>query len=78
MATIPDTSDDDVRRLNRDAAKLGAETRTLLAEAEKLRAEKYKLSAGAEILSRALIFQAMTALAAIIGAGAVIGKLFFP
>jgi hypothetical protein len=86
MASIPDTSDDDIiRRLNRDAAKLEAETRKLLAEADKLKAEKYKLSAESSKLERdamlspwLILFQGTVAAAALMGAGAAFAKLFFP
>jgi hypothetical protein len=81
MATIPDTTDDDIRRLDRDAAKLEAETRKLLAEAEKLRAEKYKLSAGSAKVERdtslspwLLLAQGLIAGAALIGVGAALAK----
>ena len=83
MASIPDTSDDDIRRLNRDAAKLEAETRKLLAEADKLKAEKYKLSAESSKLERdsalspwLLLAQGLIAGAALLGAGAALAKLF--
>ena len=82
MATIPDTSEDEIRRLNRDAARLEAETRKLVAEAEKLRAEKYKLSAESSKLDRdttlspwLLLAQGLIAGAALIGAGAGLAKL---
>jgi hypothetical protein len=75
MATAPDPS---IEELNRQSARLEAETRKLLAESNKLAAERLKLATEAEILPRALIFQAMIAFAAILGAGAAIAKLFFP
>ena len=82
MATIPDTSEDEIRRLNRDAARLEAETRKLVAEAEKLRAEKYKLSAESSKLDCdttlspwLLLAQGLIAGAALIGAGAGLAKL---
>ena len=82
MATIPDTTDEEIRRLNRDAAKLEAETRKLLAEADKLKAEKYKLSAEGSKLERdtilspwLLLAQGLIAGAALLGAGAALTKL---
>ena len=41
MATLPETS---VEELNRQSARIEAETRKLMAEAAKLNAEEYKLS----------------------------------
>ena len=82
MATASDTS---VEQLNRESAKLEAEARKLLAEASKLSAEQLKLSAERSkletetlIMPRAMIFQAMLATAALLGAGAAVAKLFFP
>jgi cell division protein FtsB len=85
MASAIEVPDDEIVRLNRESAKLEAETRKLLAEANKLSAEQSKLSAeqakyvvGSSILPRSMIFQAMLATAALLGAGAAIAKLFFP
>lgn len=82
MATIPDPTDDQIRQLNRDAAKLEAETRKLLAEADKLKAEKYKLAAESSKLERdttrspwLLLAQGLIAGAALLGAGAALAKL---
>ena len=82
MATIPDASEDYIRQLNRDAAKLEAETRKLMAEADKLKAEKYKLSAESSKLERdtmlspwLLLAQGLIAGAALLGAGAALAKL---
>jgi hypothetical protein len=89
MATITDPS---VEELNRQSARLEAEARKLMAEAGKLNAEEYKLAAerykfdaerlkldsDRELLPRSMIFQAMTAFAAVLVAGAAIAKLFFP
>ena len=47
-------------------------------EAEKFLAERKKLDAETEFMPRAMIFQAMLASAALLGAGAAIAKLFFP
>ena len=81
MATASESS---IEELNRQSARLEAETRKLMAEAEKLNAEQYKLSAEERkffaettIMPRNMIFQAMLATAALLGAGAAIAKLFF-
>ena len=89
MATGPDPS---IEELNRQSARLEAEARKLMAEASKLNAEDYKLAAeryklevekmkletDRELMPRSMIFQAMTAFAAVLVAGAAIAKLFFP
>ena len=82
MATASDPS---IEELNRQSARLEAEARKLRAEAEKLSAEEHKLSAErlkllaeTEFMPRSMIFQAMIAFAAVLGAGAAISKLFFP
>jgi hypothetical protein len=83
MASIPDTSDDDIRSLNRESARLEAETRKLLAEANKLSAEQLKLSAERDKLHTdvrfspwILLAQGALAAAALMGAGAALAKLF--
>ena len=89
MATAPDPSIDDLnlqsarleaeaRKLRAEAAKLSAEENKLAAERYKLEAEKLKLESDRELMPRTMIFQAMTAFAAILVAGAAIAKLFFP
>ena len=75
MATIPEPS---VEELNRQSARLEAETRKLMAEANKLAAEWLKFDSERELMPRAMILQAMIAFAAILGAGAAMAKLFFP
>ena len=75
MATIPEPS---VEELNRQSARLEAETRKLMAEANKLAAERLKFDSERELMPRAMILQAMIAFAAILGAGAAMAKLFFP
>ena len=82
MATVHEPSVDD---LNRQSARIEAETRKLMAETNKLAAERLKfeserskLQADTEFMPRAMIFQAMLATAALLGAGAAIAKLFFP
>ena len=49
-----------------------------LEEIAKTRVEVRKITVEAEFLPRAMIFQAMLATAALLGAGAAIAKLFFP
>ena len=49
-----------------------------LEEIAKTRVEVRKISAEADFMPRAMIFQAMLATAALLGAGAAIAKLFFP
>ena len=92
MATVPerDTLDRDewraeVERSLVEITRSRAETVKLVAEAEKLMAERLrigadKVKAGVEpdLLPRSMIFQAMLATAALLGAGAAIAKLFFP
>ena len=80
MATMSEPS---VEQLNRDAARLEAETRKLMAEAAKLNAEEYKLSAErAKLAADArfspwlFVVQCTLAAAAIMGAGAALAKLF--
>ncbi len=82
MATIPGASDEDIRQLNHDAAKLEAETRKLMAEAGRLNAEEYKLSAERAKLERdrslspwLLLAQGLIAGAALMGAGVALAKL---
>lgn len=58
--------------------KTQAEIDRMFDEQQKLRAEDRKLSAEARLLPVSLIFQAMLAGAALLGAGAAIAKLFFP
>ena len=84
MASIADTSEEHIRRLNRDSERLEAETRKLMAEATKLGAEQLKLSAERDklhgdlrVMPYAAIFQGFIAIAAMLGAGAAIAKLFF-
>ncbi|HEX4693066.1 hypothetical protein [Sphingomonas sp.] len=75
MATASEPS---VEELNRQSARIEAETRKLMAEANKLAAERLKLDSDRELMPRSMIFQAMLATAALLGAGAAIAKLFFP
>ena len=75
MATAPEPS---IEELNRQSARIEAETRKLMAEANKLAAERLKLDSERELMPKSMIFQAMLATAALLGAGAAIAKLFFP
>ena len=89
MATAADPSEDDIIRLNRDAARLEPEARKLMAEAAKPNAEEYKLSADRykleaqrsklerdKILSPWLLLaQGLVAGAALLGAGIALAKL---
>ena len=75
MATVHDPSVDEI---NRQSARIEAEARKLMAETNKLAAERLKFDSERELMPRSLIFQAMLATAALLGAGAVIAKLFFP
>ena len=72
------TSEQSIEELNRQSARLEAETRKLMAEANKLAAERLKFDSERELMPRSMIFQAMLATAALLGAGAAIAKLFFP
>jgi hypothetical protein len=54
------------------------EAEKFLAEQKKLMAEEAKLRRDTELMPRSMIFQAMLATAALLGAGAAIAKLFFP
>ena len=80
MATVHDPSVDE---LNRQSARIEAETRKLMAEAAKLNAEEYKLSAERSKLQTdkalspwLLLAQGLIAGAALLGAGAALTKLF--
>jgi hypothetical protein len=54
------------------------ESEKFTAEQKKLMAEEAKLRKDTDFMPRAMIFQAMLATAALLGAGAAITKLFFP
>jgi hypothetical protein len=78
MAAIQETS---IEELNRQSARLDAETRKLMAETDKLKAEQYKLAAEQMELGRdtslspwLLLAQGLIAGAALIGAGAALAK----
>jgi len=50
----------------------------LVEDIVKSQAETHKLNAEVQYMPRVLVFQAMLATAALLGAGAAIAKLFFP
>ena len=75
MATASEPS---IEELNRQSARIEAETRKLMAETNKLAAERLKFDSERELMPRSMIFQAMIAFAAVLGAGAALAKLFFP
>ena len=75
MATASEPS---VEELNLQSARLEAETRKLMAEANKLAAKRLKFDSERELMPRSMIFQAMIAFAAVLGAGAALAKLLFP
>ncbi len=58
--------------------KMGAETAKALVDIQKTRADFEKVVLGTRIVSFATIFQGLIAVAALIGAGSAIAKLFFP
>ena len=55
-----------------------ARLRLMIEESEKFSAETRKLVAESKSLSLATVFQGAIAIAALLGAGAAIAKLFFP
>ena len=59
------------QRLQLDRLKVETDTEKALAEIKKTRVE-------IDLMPRSVIFQAMLATAALLGAGAAIAKLFFP
>jgi hypothetical protein len=75
MATHSEPS---IADLNRQSERIEAETRKLMAETNKLAAERLKLLAEREVLPWSMVFQAMLATAALLGAGAALAKLIFP
>ncbi|KPF70891.1 hypothetical protein IP88_11215 [alpha proteobacterium AAP81b] len=58
--------------------KLEAERLKLEAERLRMEAERVKAVAEVDLMPRTMIFHAMIATAALLGAGAAISKLFFP
>ena len=65
-------------KLNLERQKLDAERIKFEFERLKIEAERLKTGAETEFMPRAMIFQAMLATAALLGAGAAIAKLLFP
>ncbi len=71
MATQPDQGRLDVEEQIARISKL-------VEDVVKSQAETRKITAETQYMPRALIFQAMLATAALLGAGAAVAKLFFP
>jgi hypothetical protein len=67
-----------IREMSSNSDKLHLETQKLMAESLKFEAERFKAGRESEFMPRNMIFQAMLATAALLGAGAAIAKLFFP
>lgn len=60
-----------IRKAQQEIDQISAETRKLLADANKVNLE-------ANVVTYATVFQGFLAIAALLGAGAAIAKLFFP
>ena len=60
-----------IRKAQQEIDQISAETRKLLADANKVSLE-------ANVVTYATVFQGFLAIAALLGAGAAIAKLFFP
>jgi hypothetical protein len=67
-----------IREMSSNSDKLHLETQKLMAESLKFETERFKAGRESEFMPRNMIFQAMLATAALLGAGAAIAKLFFP
>ncbi|MFM9976498.1 MAG: hypothetical protein ACKVOP_00425 [Sphingomonadaceae bacterium] len=92
MATRLNPSDLDIQEQLARIREIGSNGEKLILESQKLQFERFKLEeerlkmeaerlkAGVEteLFPRNMIFQAMLATAALLGAGAAIAKLFFP
>ena len=65
-------------KLQLEGQKLQAERLKLEFERLRMEAERVKAGVETDLMPRAMIFQAMLATAALLGAGAAIAKLFFP
>ena len=77
MATTPrDNFDFEEQRVR--ILRAIEESEKFTAEQKKLMAEEAKLRKDTDFMPRSMIFQAMLATAALLGAGAAIAKLFFP
>ena len=70
MATLPDKDGLDIEEQIARVSKL-------VEDIVKSQAETRKITAETQFMPRAMIFQAMLATAALLGAGAAIAKLFF-
>jgi hypothetical protein len=71
MATLPNKDGLDIEEQIARVSKL-------VEDIVKTQVETRKLTAETQFMPRAMIFQAMLATAALLGAGAAIAKLFFP
>ena len=78
MATQPDQDALNVQEQIARIAKTLEEIVKTQAETVHLRAQKAKAETETVLMPRSMIFQAMLATAALLGAGAAIAKLFFP
>ncbi|UZK67540.1 hypothetical protein [Sphingomonas sp. M1-B02] len=65
-------------KLQLEGQKLQAERLKLEAERLRIEAERLKAGVDTKILPFATVFQGLIAIAALLGAGAAIAKLFFP
>ena len=71
MATLPNKDSLDIDEQIARVSKL-------VEDIVKSQAETRKITAETQFMPRAMVFQAMLATAALLGAGAAIAKLFFP
>ena len=78
MATHIPTGELDLQEQIARIREMGINSDRMHAETQKLLADQTKVLAETEFMPRTLIFQAMLATAALLGAGAAIAKLFFP
>ncbi len=78
-----------IRRMSAESDKLNEERlqfsreqferqRRMAEESDKLHAERIKIMEETRIISFSTVFQGLIAVAALLGAGAAMGKLFFP
>lgn len=67
-----------IAKMRVETDKAIEETRKIMRETNKTSEETRKIIRETDIMPRAMIFQAMIATAALLGAGAAIAKLFFP
>lgn len=67
-----------IRRMAAESDKLYEERLKMEHERLKIERERLKIEAETKVISPNMIFQAMLATAALLGAGAAIAKLFFP